>query len=104
MQDSYLQDTTHFIKFMERANRVPGNAFLGSMDVQPLHEYTILHEYPTGRRPYFSMQARNSKNSLTKNPIAMHTYSLICKKNYFQVNGKKISSNTRNGNGHGNGR
>ena len=60
MQDSYLQDTTHFIKFIESANRVPGNAFLVSMDVQPLHEY------PTGRRPYFSMQARNTKNSLTK--------------------------------------
>ena len=39
MQDSYLQDTTHFIKFIESANRVPGNAFLVSVDVQPLHEY-----------------------------------------------------------------
>ena len=60
MQDSYLQDTTHFIKFIESANRVPGNALLVSMDVQPVHEY------PTVRRPYFSMQARNTKNSLTK--------------------------------------
>ena len=90
MQDLYLQDTTHFIKVIESANRVPGNALLVSMDDQPLHEY------PTGRRPYFSMQARNKEEFLDKNPIAIHSFSLICKEN-------KISSNTRNGNGHGNG-
>ena len=35
IQDSYLKDTTHFIRFVE-SSRVPRNAFLVSMDVTSL--------------------------------------------------------------------
>ena len=36
IQDSYLKDTTHFIRFIE-STRVPRNAFLVSMDVTSLY-------------------------------------------------------------------
>ena len=36
IQDSYLKDTTHFIRFIENT-RVPSNAFLVSMDVTSLY-------------------------------------------------------------------
>ena len=40
IQESYLKDTTHFIRFIE-STRVPKNAFLVSMDVTSLYHPTI---------------------------------------------------------------
>ena len=54
IQESYLKDTTHFIRFIE-STRVPKNAFLVSMDVTRCHSMDV-NEYPTGGRNHYSVQ------------------------------------------------
>ena len=44
IQESYLKDTTHFIRFIE-STRVPKNAFLVSMDVTRLYTNIPLSQY-----------------------------------------------------------
>ena len=105
IQDSYLKDTTDFIKFIE-STRVPRNAFLVSMDVTSLytnipHEEGITlvcetyEEFHDANPP---IATRHLKEML----------SLILQENSFQFNGKdsngKESPDTRNGNGDKNGR
>ena len=85
IKDSYLKDTTHFIRFIE-STRVPRNAFLVSMDVTSL--YTNI---PQGEgitivcNAYENFHANNP-------PIATNflreMLSLILKENSFQFNGK----------------
>ena len=85
IQDSYLKDTTDFIKFIE-STRVPRNAFLVSMDVTSLytnipHEEGITlvcetyEEFHDANPP---IATRHLKEML----------SLILKENSFQFNGK----------------
>ena len=85
IQDSYLKDTTDFIKFIE-STRVPRNAFLVSMDVTSLytnipHEEGITlvcetyEEFHDANPP---IATRHLKEML----------SLILKENSFKFNGK----------------
>ena len=85
IQDSYLKDTTHFIRFIE-STRVPRNAFLVSMDVTSLYTNIPQEEGITiVCNPYENCHADNP-------PIATNflreMLSLILKENSFQFNGK----------------
>ena len=95
IQDSYLKDTTHFIRFIE-STRVPRNAFLAeSMDVTSLYTNIPQEEGITiVCNAYENFHANNP-------PIATNflreMLSLILKENSFQFNGKDY---TRNYHGH----
>ena len=85
IQDSYLKDTTHFIRFIE-STRVPRNAFLVSMDVTSLYTNIPQEEGITiVCNAYEDVHANNP-------PIATNflreMLSLILKENTFQFNGK----------------
>ena len=85
IQDSYLKDTTDFIKFIE-STRVPRNAFLASMDVTSLYTNIPQEEgITTVCNAYENFHANNP-------PIAPNflreMLSLILKENSFQFNGK----------------
>ena len=85
IQDSYLKDTTHFIRFIE-STRVPRNAFLVSMDVTSLYTNIPQEEGITiVCNAYENFHANNP-------PIAANflreMLSLILKENSFQFNGK----------------
>ena len=64
IQESYLKDTTHFIRFIE-STRVPKNAFLVSMDVTSLYtnipqnisqkERTLLHKNRKRTRKFYPL-------------------------------------------------
>ena len=84
IQDSYLNDTTDFIKFIE-STRVPRNAFLVSMDVTSLFTNIPQEEGTTiVCNAYENVHANNP-------PIATNflreMLSLILKENSFQFNG-----------------
>ena len=85
IQDSYLKDTTHFIRFIE-STRVPRNAFLVSMDVTSLNTNIPQEEGITiVCNVYDNFHANNP-------PIAINflreMLSLILKENSFQFYGK----------------
>ena len=85
IQESYLKDTTHFIRFIE-ITRVPKNAFLVSMDVTILYTNIPQEEGITiVCNAYENFHAQNP-------PIATNflreMLSLILKENSFQFNGK----------------
>ena len=85
IQDSYLEDTTLFIRFIE-STRVPRNAFLVSMDVTSLNTNIPQEEGITiVCNAYENFHANNP-------PIATNflreMLSLILKENSFQLNGK----------------
>ena len=85
IQESYLKDTTHFIRFIESI-RVPRNAFLVSMDVTSLYTNIPQEEGITiVCKAYENVHAQ-------KPPIATkflrEMLSLILKENSFQFNGK----------------
>ena len=85
MQESYLNDTTHFIRYFE-STRVPRNAFLVSMDVISLYTNIPQEEGITiVCNAYENVHAQ-------KPPIATNVLremlSLILKENPFQFNGK----------------
>ena len=85
IQESYLKDTTHFIRFIESI-RVPRNAFLVSMDVTSLYTNIPQEEGITiVCNAYENFHAQ-------KPPIATkflrEMLSLILKENSFQFNGK----------------
>ena len=85
IQDSYLKDTTHFIRFIE-STRVPRNAFLVSMDVTSLYTNIPQEEGITiVCNTYENFHANNP-------PIATNflreMLSLILKEKSFQFNGK----------------
>ena len=85
IQDSYLKDTTHFIRFIENT-RVPSNAFLVSMDVTSL--YTNIPQEEGITIVCNAYEKFHDKNP----PIATHLLkemlSLILKENSFHFNGK----------------
>ena len=85
IQDSYLHDTTHFIRFIENT-RVPSNAFLVSMDVTSL--YTNIPQEEGITIVCNAYEKFHDKNP----PIATHLLkemlSLILKENSFHFNGK----------------
>ena len=64
IQESYLKDTTHFIRFIE-STRVPKNAFLVSMDVTSLYtnipqeEGITIQGHPTNLFLTLSVPQRN---------------------------------------------
>ena len=85
IQDSYLKDTSHFIRFIE-STRVPRNTFLVSMDVTSLYTNIPQEEGITiACNAYENFHANNP-------PIATNflreMLSLILKENSFQFNGK----------------
>ena len=85
IEDSYLKDTTHFIRFIE-STRVPRNAFLVSMDVTSL--YTNIPQ-----EKGITIVCNAYKNFHANNlPIATNflreMLSLILKENSFQFNRK----------------
>ena len=85
IQDSYLKDTTHFIRFIE-STMVPRNTFLVSMDVTSLYTNIPQEEGITlVCNAYENFHANNP-------PIATNflreMLSLIRKENSFQFNGK----------------
>ena len=85
IQDSYLKDTTLFIRFIE-GTRVPRNAFLVPMDVTSLYTNIPQEEGITiVCNAYENFHANNP-------PIATNflreMLSLLLKENSFQFNGK----------------
>ena len=99
IQESYLKDTTHFIRFIE-STRVPKNAFLVSMDVTSL--YTNIPE-----EEGITIVCNAYENVYAQKPLIATNFlremlSLILKANSFQFN-EKDSPNTRNCHEHQNG-
>ena len=87
IQDSYLIDTTHFIRFIE-STRVPRNAFLVLMDVTSL--YTNI---PRVQEEGITIVCNTYENFHANNPPIATNFlremlSLILKENSFQFNGK----------------
>ena len=85
IQDSYLKDTTHFIRFIE-STRVPRNAFLVSMDVTNLYMNISQGEGIT-------IVCNAYENFHTNNPPIATNFlremlSLLLKESSFQFNGK----------------
>ena len=86
IQDSYLKDTTHFIRFIESTSRVPRNAFLVSLDATSLYTNIPQEEGITiVCNAYENVHANNP-------PIATNflreMLSLVLKENSYQFNGK----------------
>ena len=84
-QDSYLKDTTHFIRFIE-STRVPRNAFVVSIDVTSLYTNIPQEEGIT-------IVCNAYKNFHANNPPIATNFlremlSLLLKENSFQFNGK----------------
>ena len=84
IQDSYLKDTTHFIRFIE-STRVPRNAFLVLMDISLYTNIPQEEGITIVCNTYENFHANNP-------PIATNflreMLSLILKENSFQFNGK----------------
>ena len=85
IQDSYLKDTTHFVRFIE-STKVPRNAFLVSMDATSLYPNIPQQEGIT-------IVCNACENIHANNPPIATNFltemlSLILKENSFQFNGK----------------
>ena len=96
-QKSYLKDTTDFVNFIERRN-LPEDAFLVSLDVTSLYTNIPREEgINTVCRAYQTFYGE-------RNPIPTESLrrilQLVLQENSFEFNGKKLSPNTRNRNGH----
>ena len=86
IQDSYLNDTTNFIRFIE-STRVPRNAFLVSMDVTSLYTNIPQEEGITiVCNAYENFHAKNPPIYSYKFP--QRNAQPILKENSFQFNGK----------------
>ena len=86
IQDSYLNDTTNFIRFIE-STRVPRNAFLVSMDVTSLYMNIPQEEGITiVCNAYENFHAKNPPIYSYKFP--QRNAQPILKENSFQFNGK----------------
>ena len=88
IQDSYLKDTTHFIRFIE-STMVPRNAFLVSMDVTSLCTNIPQEEGITIVCNAYENFHANNPPIATK--VLREMLSLILKENSFQFNGKDFS-------------
>ena len=86
IQESYLKDTTHFIRFIE-STRVPRNAFLVSMDVTSL--YTNIPQEEGITIVCNTYENFRAQKPLLATKFLREILSLILKESSFQVNGKK---------------
>ena len=85
IQDSYLKDTTHFIRFIE-STRVPRNAFLVSMDVTSL--YTNIPQEKGNTIVCNAYKNFHANNLPIATNFLREMLSLILKENSFQFNMK----------------
>ena len=96
-QKSYLKDTTAFINFIERT-KVPEKALLVSMDVTSLYTNIPQEE---GIQTVCKVYVSFYQNKIPiPTPLLERALTLILQENSFQFNGKKLSTDTRNGHGH----
>ena len=100
VQKSYLKDTTEFIKLIERT-KVPENIFVVSMDVTSL--YTNIPQEKGITIVCNAYELFHENNPPIPTALLREILGLILKENSFQFNGKKLSSNAWNRNGHKNG-
>ena len=85
IQDSYLKDTTHFIRFIE-STRVPRNAFLVSMDVTSL--YTNIPQEKGITIVCNAYENFHANNLPIATNFLREMLSLILKENSIQFNRK----------------
>ena len=85
IQESYLKDTTHFIRFIE-STRVPKNAFLVSMDVISL--YTNISEEEGITIVCNAYENFHDQKPPVATNFLREMLSLILKENSFQFNSK----------------